>query len=240
MADHEFFGTMSVSEAGTDNDHVVQKLQVDTLISAVEDALADGLDTKANVSHTQSADTITDGTTNKVYTAGEKTKLSGIANGATANATDASLRDFSQSTGTRDHNAISDWDAAVDGRIDNWVGAAPETLNQIAELADAIANDPNFAGTISGQISTLDGRVDLLEANSGSGAYKTNVGNASDSVFTVTHNLGTVDILVIVRRVSDGQRVYPVDKAATDNTATVDFGSTVPASNSYRVIVQAY
>lgn len=41
---------------------------------------------RANHTGTQSADTITDGTTNKAYTAVEKTKLAGVASGATANA----------------------------------------------------------------------------------------------------------------------------------------------------------
>lgn len=43
---------------------------------------------RANHTGTQSADTIIDGTTNKAYTATEKTKLAGIAAGATANTGD--------------------------------------------------------------------------------------------------------------------------------------------------------
>ncbi len=40
---------------------------------------------RANHTGTQSADTLTDGTTNKAFTAAERTKLGGIAVGATAN-----------------------------------------------------------------------------------------------------------------------------------------------------------
>lgn len=43
---------------------------------------------RANHTGTQSADTLTDGTTNKAYSATEKTKLAGIAASATANPAD--------------------------------------------------------------------------------------------------------------------------------------------------------
>jgi len=44
---------------------------------------------RGNHTGTQTADTITDGATNKTYTALEKTKLAGVATGATANRSDA-------------------------------------------------------------------------------------------------------------------------------------------------------
>ena len=46
---------------------------------------------RSNHTGTQSADTITDGTTNKTFSAAEDTKLAGIATGATANSSDATL-----------------------------------------------------------------------------------------------------------------------------------------------------
>lgn len=57
---------------------------------------------------TQSADTLTDGTTNKAFLATERTKLAGVATGATANATDAALRDRSTHTGSQAASTISD------------------------------------------------------------------------------------------------------------------------------------
>lgn len=57
---------------------------------------------------TQSADSITDGTTNKAYTAGERTKLSYIASGATVNSADSALRDRSTHTGTQSADSITD------------------------------------------------------------------------------------------------------------------------------------
>jgi hypothetical protein len=60
-----------------------------------------------------STDNHTDGTTNKVYTATEKTKLSGIATGATANSADATLLARANHTGTQTASTISDFDTEV-------------------------------------------------------------------------------------------------------------------------------
>jgi len=63
-------------------------------------------------------DDIGDGTTYKQYSGTEKTKLAGIATGATANATDAQLRDRSTHTGTQTASTISDFSTAADARVD--------------------------------------------------------------------------------------------------------------------------
>lgn len=62
---------------------------------------------------TQSADTLTDGTTNKAFLATERTKLAGIATGATANDTDANLKNRANHTGTQLASTISDLTATV-------------------------------------------------------------------------------------------------------------------------------
>lgn len=64
-----------------------------------------------------SADKLADGTTNKVYTATEKTKLSGVATGATANDTDANLKNRANHTGTQASSTISDFATAVNALI---------------------------------------------------------------------------------------------------------------------------
>ena len=56
---------------------------------------------RANHTGTQSADTLTDGTTNKAFLATERTKLAGVAAGATANDTDANLKARANHTGTQ-------------------------------------------------------------------------------------------------------------------------------------------
>jgi hypothetical protein len=62
---------------------------------------------RANHTGTQSADTLTDGTTNKAFLATERTKLTGIATGATANSSDATLLARANHTGTQASSTIT-------------------------------------------------------------------------------------------------------------------------------------
>ena len=66
-----------------------------------------------NHSGTQSADTLTDGTTNKAFLATERTKLAGVATGATANSSDATLLARANHTGGQLASTISDFTVAV-------------------------------------------------------------------------------------------------------------------------------
>lgn len=92
---------------------------------------------RANHTGTQSADTVIDGTTNKAYTATEKTKLSGIATGATANDTNSNLRDRSTHAGTQAQSTIVGLETA---------------LSEKAPL-----NSPTFTGTVSGLTKSMVG-----------------------------------------------------------------------------------
>jgi hypothetical protein len=63
---------------------------------------------RATHTGTQSADTLTDGTTNKAFLSTERTKLSGIATAATANSADATLLNRANHTGTQPSSTLSD------------------------------------------------------------------------------------------------------------------------------------
>ena len=80
-------------------------------------------------------DDINPGTTNKQFTGTEKTKLSGIAEGATANATDADLRARSSHTGTQLASTISDFSTAVTGVLDARAVANVPTCSDSSALA---------------------------------------------------------------------------------------------------------
>lgn len=181
MADHEFFGTVSASEAATASDHLTRKDAVDALHAIAI----------ARANH----------------------------------------------TGTQTISTISDAQSYVDGRIALVIDSAPSALDTLNELAAALGDDANFSTTVTNSLDGLDTRIDALEAASGSSAYKTTFGDAVASSFTITHNLNTQDCIAQVIRMSDKQIVYPVVKFPTANTASVDFGSVVPASNAYRIIV---
>lgn len=70
----------------------------------------------------QSADTLTDGTTNKAFLATERTKLTGIATAATANSSDATLLARANHTGTQQASTISDLGVGVAGSDDLTLG----------------------------------------------------------------------------------------------------------------------
>lgn len=70
-------------------------------------------------------------------------------------------------------------------------------------------------------------------------SYAVTIGNGSDSLFTVTHSLGTRYVIVGVANISDDYKeVYPEVKKPTDNTVTIDFGAEVPASGQYAITIK--
>ena len=79
------------------------------------------------------------------YTTAEKNKLAGIAPGATANATDAQLRDRSTHTGTQAITTISGLQAALDGK--------------------APTNHSHTISTITGLQTALDSKLDDSQAS---------------------------------------------------------------------------
>lgn len=82
------------------------------------------------------ADDLADGTTNHVFTADDDTKLAGISPGATANATNAQLRDRSTHTGTQSADTLTD------GTTNRLFSAAEKTkLAGIATAATSNSTD---------------------------------------------------------------------------------------------------
>ena len=79
---------------------------------------------------TLNQDAVPDGSTNKAFTSTEKTKLSGIATGATANDTDANLKDRASHTGTQTASTISDFDSSVDARVTAGIIGKEDTANK--------------------------------------------------------------------------------------------------------------
>ncbi len=86
--------------------------QARTLLNVADGATANSTDAfllaRANHTGTESADVLTDGTTNKAFLATERTKLAGIATGATANQTDAFLLARANHTGTQSADTLTD------------------------------------------------------------------------------------------------------------------------------------
>lgn len=82
-------------------------------------------------------------------------------------------------------------------------------------------------------LNTLAGGT--LGPNAG---YSTDVGNGTDNIITVTHNLGTKDVVVSVRDPDDNE-VLVDNEADTLNTVVLTFDGDPPTLNEYRVTVLA-
>lgn len=64
----------------------------------------------------------------------------------------------------------------VNAQIANVIETAPEALNTLNELANALGNDPNFATTIATQIGTKANSTDLETTNANLASNTSNIG----------------------------------------------------------------
>lgn len=125
---------------------------------------------KASVSHTHSADDVMDGTTNKAYTAIEKTKLSGVAPEATANDTDANLKARTNHTGAQAIGTVTGLQAALDAKQMAIASGA-----HIADAAtNAATNSPTNLNPVTTLLGGLTGEVNATNAKQNDLAAKYN------------------------------------------------------------------
>jgi hypothetical protein len=183
---------------------------VTTIVNAVETApsrldaleagggVADGAVTnaKVNAAAAISADKLADGTTNKVMTSAERTKLSGIATAATANSSDATLLARANHTGTQTAATVSDFSEAVDDRVAALLVAGSNvtlTYNDGAGTLTVAATGSTGYATVAEEGSALTqratvnfiGRSVTAVDNSGSSRTDVTIGD-----FPIVHAVG--------------------------------------------------
>lgn len=129
-------------------------------------------------------------------------------------------------------NVTLDTTALVFETFGSSIPDASDTVKGKVELATTAETT---TGTDTARAVTPAGLSGSVWAHKG---YAADVGDGSNVSYTVTHNLGTRDVMVQVRRTSGDYDFVDVKAgAATTNTVVVEF-DTAPTSNQYRVLVQ--
>lgn len=112
---------------------------------------------------TLNQDEIPDGTTHKQYSATEKTKLAGVATGATANDTDANLKNRANHTGSQAISTVTGLQTAIDAKAPLASPAFTGTPTGITKTHVGLGNVDNTADTAkpvsTAQQTALDGKA---------------------------------------------------------------------------------
>ena len=115
---------------------------------------------------------------------------------------------------------------------------ANTTNSRVSNTLIVKAISANGANGSAGQVLTTNGTAAYWSTVSGGGAlsFTSNVGNAVDTSFTVTHNLNTSKLIPAVRENSSGYYVYPDIKYTSSNTIVLEFVS-IPTTDQYFLIL---
>lgn len=176
---------IGIALIGTGNISVTVNDSADTITvstTATQNSTDAALRDRSTHTGTQSADTLTDGNTNKAFLATERVKLSGIATAATANDTDANLKNRANHTGTQTASTISDLTEFIQDTVAALLGAGS---NVILNYDDA-ANSLSISATGSGGTG-----LDAEQVRDAIGVALVGVGNI---VVTVNDTADTISI----------------------------------------------
>ena len=102
-------------------------------------------------------------------------------------------------------------------------------VSRIATQAEANAGTNDTAYITPLKLTTL--------LTNSVGGFAANVGNASNTSFAVTHNLGTRDVTVLIYDNATYEQVYADVVITSTTVVTVSF-AIAPASNAYRVVIK--
>ncbi|MBB3039807.1 hypothetical protein [Hoyosella altamirensis] len=138
-------------------------------------------------------------------------------------------------------------DAATKQYVDDAVAgsAAGFIAGDGLDLVPDPPNDPTLNVTTGDGIE-IDGSGDVavdqtwltgeFDSHAAGRKYAANVGNASDDIISVTHNLGSEDVHVTLRHIATGQLVIADPRTDGPNAVDLHFG-TAPGTDEYRVII---
>jgi hypothetical protein len=110
---------------------------------------------------------------------------------------------------------------------------APVTLNTTTLVFTQSGGGASYT---AGNGVTLNGGVIAVDASVVARKASATIGDGTATTLTVTHNLGTLDVVVSVRAVATGEQVLVDNLANSANTVQLIFG-TAPGVGQYRVTV---
>jgi len=142
--------------------------------------------------------------------------------------------------------ASSQWRLATPTTGTITPGTTPVTITQFGQALTYTAtngvavNGLAFSGVVAPAGGVLAGATGFsLDPTVAARKYSTTIGDGSTLVYTITHNLGTLDVVASVRDLlTTNEIVYPTVAPASTNTVTVTW-TVAPATNGYRVTVLA-
>lgn len=169
------------------------------------------------------ADDVVDGTTNKVYTGTEKTKLAGIATSATANSSDATLLARANHTGTQTASTISDFSTAADARIS---AATATGSGSLVRATSPTLVTPALGTPASGVATNLTG-LPLTTGVTGT----LPVGNGGTG--TTTHTSGHVLVGAGSGAVTSSKAAPSGDFVGTTDTQTLTNKNLTSGTNTF-------
>ncbi len=213
-------------------------------------------------SGTMSEFTISDGSSTSVITNGDTVTVTGtglisVAESGGTLTVSTTANNYSHPTQSA-INASGSGATVVDGVTVNTLGhttaVSTRTLT-LANLGYTGATDANNY-VLPSATTTVTGGVELAtttEASTGTDSsravtaagvqkfyndrrYKTSIGDGTNTAYTVTHGLGTKDVVVQLYDVSSGDTVYADIVRSSTTELEITFGS-APASNDIRVLV---
>lgn len=186
------------------------------------------VNTKALSSNiTLNQDDVLDGTTYKQYSSTEKTKLSGIATGATANSSDATLLARTNHTGTQAISTVTGLQTALDGKSDTSHTHTLDNLSDVTVTAPSVGQVIKYNGT---------GWINDDDATSGGGAGATNLSTTLSSAQTVINSDTGTDATIPAVDGTNAGVMTPIMKTKLDgieSAADVTDATNVAASGAF-------
>lgn len=139
-----------------------------------------------------------------------------------ANTAESNAKLYADGVASVAENNANDY---TDQEIANLVGSAPEVLDTLEEIAQALGSNPNFATTITTELAKKTDK------------FTQKVGNGTLTNIEVNHNLNTRDVVVMLRETASPYAQVITDvEMATENKIILKFAK-APANEEYTVTV---